>query len=156
MRKTIIASDDYIRGLIDGEGCFTFCNAPDLKSPSGKSQIPTFVLQMHERDKILVEIVRNKLAPRNKVYIYKMLGMRTHTSRVYKRGPMARVMVRDIGSLKNKVVPFFYNKLVGYKGIQFNKWLEKIGNDPLVPERYKILYRLHMAGYWERNPNPVL
>lgn len=156
MEKTIRASDDYIRGLIDGEGCFTFCNTPDLRSPSGKAQIPTFVLQMHERDKPLIEMVRNRLAPRNKIYVYKMLDMETHRGKVYKRGAMARFMVRDLGNLKNKVIPLFYNNLLGYKGIQFNKWLENIGNDPLVPDRYKILYRLHKAGYWQKNPNTIL
>jgi|SRR3989338_1785742 len=145
-------SDDYIRGLVDGEGCFTFCTVGRSDSLL-KPKIPTFVIQMHERDKLLIEMVRDKLAPKNEVYVYKMLGMRTHTDKVYKRGPMARIMIRDVGSLKNNVVPFFYDKLIGHKGVQFNDWLEKIGSDPLVPERFKIIYRLHKAGYWSKNPN---
>lgn len=153
-RETMnVISDDYLRGLVEGEGCFTFCSVPNIKDPSRKLQIPTFVIEMHERDHVLIEKIREKLAPKNKIYNYKKLGLRTHTSKVYKRGHTSRVMVRSLGYLKNKVVPFFYNKLVGNKSVQFTAWLEKIGSNSNVPENYKILYRLYKSGYWERNPN---
>lgn len=60
--------------------------------------------------------------------------------------------MREIGPLKNIIIPLFYNRLAGAKADQFNEWLEKIGNDPFVPESYKILYRLHKNGFYLRNP----
>ena len=56
-------SNEYVRGLVEGEGTFTF-------SPSGNKKIPVFCLKMHVRDKNLLELVRNKLGLKNKVYEY--------------------------------------------------------------------------------------
>ena len=65
------------------------------------------------------------------------------------------LVVRKFSSLKNVIVPFFYKKLKGNKGLQFINWLEKIGSDPMVPDIYKLLYRLHSSGYFEKNPKFV-
>ena len=59
--------------------------------------------------------------------------------------------MREIGNLKNVIVPFFYNKLAGYRRTQFDKWLEDIGKDPRVPESYKIIYRLHKNNFYKNN-----
>src|SRR3989344_569479 len=101
MRKKEITYE-YIRGLIDGEGCFTFCGTYN------GNKLPTFVMQMHERDKSLIIAVKDKLGLDNPIYIlgpYKKDG--------YKRGKTARLIVRDLGSLKNIIIPLFRNKLVG-------------------------------------------
>lgn len=146
-------SDDYIRGLVEGEGCFTFCSAISTKNGERtKVILPSFTLTMHERDKYLIEAVRNKLAPRNRVYTYRQPAMHT-IKKIYKRGNIAMLTVRDIGQLKNNVVPFFYNKLFGNKERQFVQWLEDMGNKHGVPENYKLLYRLHKSGYWDKNQN---
>ena len=61
------------------------------------------------------------------------------------------LMVRDFGSLKNIIIPFFYNKLAGHKAIQFDEWLAEISEDPQVPESYSLLYRLHKSGFYSEN-----
>ncbi len=138
MRHRSQISDEYIRGLTEGEGTFTFCK-------SGRYSIPTFTLKMNARDKKLLEMVRDHLELKNKVYEYNHQGKDG-----YKRGSQAMLIVREIGSLKNKVVPFFYGNLVGNKGTQFESWLEKMGSIPEVPESYKIIHKLHKFGWYDK------
>jgi hypothetical protein len=100
---------------------------------------------MNIRDKELIERIRDYLGLRNKVYTYYYPGKDGA-----KRGPQAMLIVREIGSLKNIIVPTFYSKLVGYKGKQLNDWLEKIGTDPLVPKNYRVIYRLYKLGFYDK------
>lgn len=103
-----IISDDYIRGLIEGEGCFG-----NMTDQNGVP-VPAFMLKMHARDKELIEAIRDYLKLRDKVYEY------NHQGRHF-----ALLQVRDTGTLKNIIVPFFRNKLLGFKGTQFAAWLNK-------------------------------
>lgn len=138
-------SYEYIRGLVDGEGCFTFCTTPDK---SGKKyKLPTFEISMHVRDKNLLEMVRDTLSLKNKVYEFL-----PYTKDGYNRGNKATLSIRDYYQLRTIIVPFFYNNLKGYKNEQFFAWLEKIGNDPVVHPRYRWIYWLHKTGYYKENP----
>ncbi len=154
LRGTTEIKYEYIRGLIEGEGCFSFCSVPSfVKMPDGSFQrprIPTFALNMHERDRELLIAINEKLSVKREIYYFK-----PYNKDGYNRGGTVRITIRDFGTLKNTIIPLFYNRLHGYKGIQFNNWLEKIGSDPLVPERYKLLYRLHKTGYFERELSPT-
>jgi len=139
-------SNEYIRGLVDGEGCFTFY--PGYKNKNGrKSKLPAFVLAMNERDKNLIEMVRDALGLRNSLYTRK-----PSIKDDYKRGNVTVLVVREFDQLKDIVIPFFYGKLKGYKGEQFTAWLEKIGSDPDVSDRYKSLYRLYKWGIFGKLP----
>src|SRR3989344_3628645 len=142
-------TNEYIRGLIDGEGSFTFCTAyknwGDIRP-----KLPTFILTMHERDLELIQALNETLGIKSNIY---RLG--PYRNDGVNRGAIARIMVRDLGTLKNIIIPLFYNRLKGYKGHQFNEWLEKIGSDPAVPDRYKLLYRLHKTGYFTRELSPT-
>lgn len=141
-------SNEYIRGLVEGEGCFTFHTRDGKKNGKKiKEKSPAFALSMNERDKELIEAVRDNLSLKNKVYIHK-----PYKGDGYNRGNRATLVVRAFGSLKNIIIPFFYKRLKGNKANQFDDWLKKIGEDPLVGESYKILYRLYKNGYWDRNP----
>jgi hypothetical protein len=138
-------SYEYIRGLVEGEGCFTF-------SPVGyrgglKRNLPAFVLSMSRRDKDLIEKVKTALNLRNKVYEYKPRIRKDG----YKRDGMAVLIVRDIGQLKNIIVPLFYKKLNGYKAKQFDEWIIKIGDDPEVPDSYKLITKIYKSGFYDRN-----
>jgi len=140
---------EYIRGLIDGGGCFTFHTVPN-KSKQGevrKVKIPAFVLTMHERNEDLMVAIKEYLDIDRDLYHHSP-GEKDG----YKRGRTIRLLIRDLGTLKNTIIPLFYNNLVGYKGKQFEDWLDKIGTDPDVPEQYKLLYRFHKGGYFEKNP----
>ncbi|MBI1838725.1 MAG: LAGLIDADG family homing endonuclease [Candidatus Colwellbacteria bacterium] len=143
----MVLTNDYIRGLVEGEGCFSFCNVPLRPGQSEKSRLPTFALTMNERDKNLVEAVRRQLGGKNQIY---ELG--PYMNDGHNRRAIVRLMVRDIGTLKNTIVPFFYNKLHGYKGKQFKEWIEITGKDTNVPKSYKIMWKLHKSGYYSNNP----
>lgn len=134
-------SNEYIRGLVEGEGCFTF-----EKNRNGK-KVPAFVIMMHERDRILLIAMRKHLGLTTNIYWQK-----PNKSDGVNRGATIRIMIRGVEELKNIIVPFFYKKLKGYKGIQFNEWMEKMGNDPDVYDRYKPIYHLYKSGYWDKNP----
>jgi hypothetical protein len=137
-------TSDYIRGLVEGEGSFTF--SKNRKSDGAPIRIPSFQIKMHVRDKALLEGIRDYLGLKNNIYVYDYQRNDGHN-----RAPQAILIVREIGNLKNTVIPFFYDKLAGNKAVQFNEWLGKIRNDPMVPEGYDILYRLHENGYYARN-----
>lgn len=139
-------SYEYVRGLAEGEGCFTFY--PGYKKVDGnKYKLPTFVIAMHERDSELILMVKNALGLRNKIYIRKP-SMKDG----YSRGNVAVLVVREFDQLKDIIIPFFYKKLKGYKGKQFIEWLEKIGSDPNISDRYKSLYRLYKWGMYDGLP----
>ena len=55
---------------------------------------------MHERDKKLLEMVRDRLRLKNKVYVY------DHQKKDGSiRGPQAMLIVREVGALKNIIIP---------------------------------------------------
>jgi len=142
-------SNDYVRGLVDGEGCFTFYTNTKMKD--GKKitiKIPAFSLRMHHRDIWLLEGVCTHLRLDNNVYMYK-----AYRKDGAKRGAQASFVIRSPESLKNIIIPFFYKKLAGYKGRQFIEWLENIGSYSDVPDRYKTLYELYKSGYWDDPKN---
>lgn len=99
-------TDDYLRGLIEGEGHF------GIDTKVNGEKIPCFVLKMHVRDKELIEAVRDHLGVRNRVYEY------THQGRHF-----AQLIIRDIPTLKFKTVPMFHRKVLGFKGTQIEWWL---------------------------------
>lgn len=138
---------EFIRGLVVGEGSFTF-SPRTRRLASGevlREKIPAFAIAMHERDQWLLRQVRNKLGLPNSVYVY---GYPSKDG--YNRGKRALLIVRELDSLKSIIIPFFYNSLFGHKAVQFNEWLEIIGNDPAVPDSYKLFYRLHKGGFYEK------
>lgn len=140
-------SYDYIRGLVEGEGCFTFCGSHTTRAGEKiKIKIPAFAISMHERDEYLLNLVKNKLKLSNKVYNYRNTA---HDHII--RGRRAVLIVRDIGALKNVIVPLFYKKLIGNKRGQFEEWINKIGADPDVPKLYKILYQLYNCDFYDNN-----
>ena len=120
-------TDDYIRGLTDGEGCFTCCNVPTKSKTGNKLKIPTFLIAMHVRDRSLLVKVMDYLDLKGELYILK-----PSLKDGCKRGYSARFMVRNFGDLRDIIIPFFYKKLIGYKGIQFIEWLQKITSDSYV------------------------
>lgn len=136
-------SYEYIRGLVAGEGCFTFCGI-------GRGfKVPAFVISMSKQDRDLIFLIKKTLALRNRIYEYEP---RTNAKDSYARQGMTVLIVRDFGQLKNIIVPLFYKKLVGNKAKQFEIWLEKIGTDPAIPESFRFIHRLHKIGFYEKNP----
>ncbi len=65
------------------------------------------------------------------------------------RGRSVILIVRDFQQLKDIIIPLFYKKLKGHKGKQFIEWLEKIGSDPDISDRFKSLYRIYKWGIYD-------
>ena len=143
-------SYEYIRGLTDGEGCFSF-HTSNRMNKSGDiifEKFPVFVISMNDRDYELLNAVKEKLGLRTEIYRGK-----AWRGDGYNRGSVAKLMVRNLGELKNVIIPLFYKKLIGYKAKQFEEWIERIGNDKTVRKSFKLIYRIYKAGYYDRNQN---
>lgn len=131
-------TDDFIIGLVVGEGTFCFTTTGNRLLGNYK-EIPTFQLRMHVRDKKLVTAVRDAMnLKENKVYEY------CHNNRHY-----AMLIIRNTGDIKNVIIPFFYKRLKGYKRKQFGQWIEDFNRSD-VAEWYKLIYRLYKNGYYEK------
>ena len=137
-------SFDYIRGLVDGEGCFTFCWSG---SGSSRQRIPTFSIGMIDKDYLLLEKVKTKLGLKNKVYQYSS----RKRSDGYSRDGMAILIVRDFGQIKNIIVPLFYKKLIGNKSKQFEDWILAMSKDPHVSKKFKLIPVLYNNGFYDNN-----
>lgn len=137
-------SYEYIRGLVEGEGCFTFHTVSDKY---GKKKMPAFALGMSKRDEELLRKVRNSLNLKSSVYSYPPRDRKDG----YKRQGMAVLLVRGFGDIKNVIVPLFYRKLNGYKAVQFDEWISTIENDPNVLQIYKLIPKLYRNGYYNKN-----
>ncbi len=148
-------TNEFIRGFIEGEGCFTFhSNTLIRNGKTSKKKTPAFSIQLNERDKELLYAIRDYLKIKNRIYNYRGGSLTIKTSngdKVYIRGRKVMLVVRDLGSLKNTIIPFFYKKLRGYKSLQFIDWLENIGRDNEVQKSFKILYELYKSGFYEKN-----
>ena len=117
-------SFEYIRGLVDGEGCFSFHTVPakDRLGNKIRMRIPAFMLGMSIQDINLIARVKETLGLRNRIYEYSQERRRDG----YNRQPMAVLVVRDIGQLKNIIIPLFYKSL---QGTEACSRIEKIYSD---------------------------
>ncbi len=136
---------EFICGLVEAGGCFTFSKA----TSAGRSiRIPTFTLEMSDEDEALLLEVRSVLDLKNKIYVYKTV---MSSSGRRKRG-RAILTVRDLGQLKNNIVPVFRQGLRGAKSRQLKEWLEEIGRAQEIPESFRILHLLHRSGFYDKHP----
>ncbi len=135
-------SKEFILGLIQAQGSFTFCSVPaETAAGTIKMKVPAFILSMTHADQELLVEVGGSLGLKNKVYAYPS-----------KRAPGSAVLiVRDLGQLKNVIVPLLHRRLMGEKKAQFEEWLSGMGSDPDVPERFRIVPDLaKKGGFYDR------
>lgn len=135
------AKKEYVCGFLDGRARFLFYNN---KSGGKEVKIPTFLVSSEDRSMVI--LTKNLLFIRNRVY--------EHPSKIgrdgYLRRYLAEIIIRDVGQLKNKVVPFFYGTQSKIKRSELHDWIQKIGSDPMVPERYKIISKLYSRGFYNK------
>jgi len=136
------AAPDYIIWLINNRGSFGFTS-----SGFYRNKTPAFQLKITARNIKILEQIRDYLGLKNKVYKYHYPGKDKS-----KREPQAILTIRDFKQLKDIIIPFSHKKLVGRKRAQFIEWLEKIGSDPDVSDRFKSLYRLYKWGAYDKLP----
>jgi len=135
-------SPNHIVWLINSYGSFGFTS-----SGLYRNKIPTFQLKMTISKTRFLEQIRDYLGLKNKIYKYHYQDKGKS-----KREPQTTLIVRDFKQLKDIIIPFFYKKLTGYRRARFIKWLERIGSDPNVSDRFKSLYRLYKLGVYDTNP----
>ena len=99
-------------------------------------------------------MVRDKMGLKNKLYcrIPRVNIQNAKTGKKYLSERQAILVVRDFEQLRDIIIPFFYKKLAGYKGIQFMEWLGRIGTDPGISDRFKSLFRLYKLGVYDNDP----
>ncbi len=119
-----VLSINYICGLIEGEGCFTF-------SKNRTQTIPAFSIALNEENEELLIRIKNTLGLKNKIYKYG-----PYTKDGFCRKNRVILIIRDSDQLQN-IVPLFYKGLKGHKKRQIILWIEKIKSDPMVPQRFK-------------------
>src|SRR3989338_8680011 len=94
-------SYEYIRGLTEGEGTFTFSTNLKLNR-----KVPAFSIKMASRDKELLEMIRDALGIKNRVYIY------NHKKKDgSKRLPQAMLIIKRNGISKKCNSPSFLQKI---------------------------------------------
>ena len=136
-------SYDYIRGLVQAAGTFTFTTSAKLGSLKSR-KIPAFQIRMHADNQELLKAIVKHLELKNRIYVYR------YNKDGANRKPITLLIIREFSSLKNTIIPLFYEQFTGDKETEFKEWLRRIGSDPRVPKSYKLLYRLHKNGFYRR------
>jgi len=126
--------------LINNRGSFGFTS-----SGLYGNKTPAFQLKVELRDIDILEKIKAYLGLRNKIYKYHYPGKEKAN-----RKPQALLIVRDFKQLKNAIIPFFHKNLMGDKEVRFIEWLEEIGKNPMISDRFKSLYRLYKSGFYDK------
>lgn len=144
-------SDEYIRGLTEGEGTFTFYTVPRYVVLSNgdkkRFKVPAFAIKMHERDWNLLDLVRLSLGLRGRIYRHRPYRYDRYGSR--NTAAQASLVVRDVFELRDIIIPLFYGKFHGHKGKQFIKWLEDMGGEGTA-RHSQYLNGLYRTGYFDK------
>lgn len=98
---SIKISDDYLYGFIEGEGCFYVGIVPSTTNKNRFQVIPFFKVSQNPKGKVILDFLRKRL---NCGYI------KPNDKKISSDKSLAFV-VRDILSLKEKVIPFFEGNL---------------------------------------------
>ena len=98
---SIKISDDYLIGFIEGEGCFYTGIVPSRDTKNGFQVIPFFKVSQNPKGKVILDFLKKRL---DCGYI------KPNDSKNSSDKSLAYV-VRDIFSLKSKVIPLFEEKL---------------------------------------------
>jgi len=99
-------SDDYLIGFVEGEGMFYIGIVPSKETKSGWQVIYFFKVSQNPVGKTVLEELKKRLS----------CGYIKANSQTDKTDKSLAFVVRDLISLKDKVIPFFDNKLVIKKG----------------------------------------
>jgi hypothetical protein len=95
-------SDDYFIGFVEGEGMFYIGIVPSSETKSGWQVIYFFKVSQNPSGRKVLESLRNRL----------QCGYIKENSQSDKTDRSLALVVRDLPSLIDKIIPFFDNKLV--------------------------------------------
>lgn len=130
-------SKDWAYGFLSSSGRLGFyCN-------SKKEKIPSFIVKTGPEKHAMLILAAKIIGLRNKIYFYK-----------YKQGKknyfQALLIVRDVGQLKNIIIPIFLKLMFVAKQVNLEDWMEEIIKNKAIPERYKVLYRIYRSRFYSK------
>lgn len=108
-------SDDYLRGFVEGEGCFYVSFVPSRETKSGWQVIHFFKVSQNPKGYEVLEAIKKRL----------QCGYIKYNASSLSNDKSLAYVVRNIRDLQNKVIPFFMNKLT-IKRDDFTKFAKVI------------------------------
>jgi hypothetical protein len=112
-----LINPDYVRGITDGEGCFTINIRQWAKNKTGFSVSLCFCISLVKKDDYILEFIRDILACGTIVRKHKRKG--NHQAQV-------QFHVTNMKDIKEKVVPFFEAHPLIIKDDMFRLWKRAI------------------------------
>ena len=100
--SSFMISDDYLIGFVEGEGMFYIGIVPSKETKTGWQVIYFFKVSQNPIGKVVLEAFRKRLN----------CGYLKQNSKTDLSDRSLAFVVRDLVSIRDKVVPFFENKLV--------------------------------------------
>jgi len=116
-----LVNDDYLVGFVEGEGCFYIGIVKSRETTSHWQVVYFFKVSQNPSGRVILEALKNRLA----------CGYIKANSISDKTDKSLAYVVRDLLSLKLKVIPFFKGKLFTKKADDFRKFclvIEKVNN----------------------------
>lgn len=110
-----MVSNDYLIGFTEGEGMFYIGIVPSKETKTGWQVIYFLKISQNPRGKMILEEFQKKLG----------CGYIKQNSQTDPTDKSLAFVVRDLSNIKDKVIPFFEDKLV-IKKDAFNKFREVI------------------------------
>lgn len=95
-------SDDYIAGFVDGEGMFYVGIVPSTETKTGWQVIYFFKVSQNPKGLVVLEKIKERFG----------CGYIKFNSKTNSSDKSLAYVVRDIKSIKERIIPFFENKLV--------------------------------------------
>lgn len=108
-------SDDYLIGFVEGEGMFYIGIVPSSETKTGWQVIYFFKVSQNPKGKVILERIKKRFG----------CGYIKSNSKSDFSDKSLAYVVRDLKSIKEKVIPFFDNKLV-IKKENFEKFCKVI------------------------------
>lgn len=109
-------SNDYLAGFVEGEGCFYIGIVKSPETKTGWQVVHFFKVSQNPEGKIVLDTLKKRL---DCGYI-KMNSQKDLTDK------SLAFVVRDLPSLKAKVIPFFQGKLFTKKKEDFEKFCQTV------------------------------
>lgn len=95
-------SDDYLIGFVEGEGMFYIGIVPSKETKTGWQVIYFFKVSQNPVGKLVLEHLKERLA----------CGYIKQNSRTDETDRSLAYVVRDLKSLRDRIIPFFEGKLI--------------------------------------------
>lgn len=102
--KKILPPLDYIAGIVACSGSFMLVR-------KNEKHIPVFQIKLSRAEMGTLLSIKERLRLKERVYKY------THDGKKY-----VLLIIRSAGTIKEKIIPAFDNRLFGKKAKKFEKW----------------------------------